>query len=168
MVRSKYTQWSNGWRSVRSFHSSDWLQCRARVAIIYNVYVAERNKQSVMRPALKLCFILHIPHRDCTLLYTQSHLHIFTERHTFLNPKVDEALLVSNSRASPWSSLGVVDDLWNLAVLHWRTVVVPRGAEEQEGRLGSQRRLLRHLLQPFGAVMRVGSLTVRRTEEPEG
>lgn len=110
---------------------------------------------------------LNIPHHDCTPLYTKSLLHIFTQRHTFFNPKVDEALLVSNSLTSPRSSLGVVDDLGNLAVLYWRTVVVSRGAEEQEGRLGSHRRLPCHLLQPFCAVMRVGSLTVKEWKSRE-
>lgn len=107
---------------------------------------------------------LHIPHHGCTLLYTKRHLHIFTQRHTFFNPKVDEALLLSSTVTSPPSSLGVVDDLGNLPVLHGRTIVVSRGAEEQKGRLGSQRRLLCHLLQAFSAVMGVGSLRLKKME----
>lgn len=94
-------------------------------------------------------------------------MHIFTQRHTFFNPKVDEALLLSSTVTSPPSSLGIVDDLGNLPVLYGRTVVVSRGAEEQKGCLGSQRRLLCHLLQAFSAVMGVGSLRLKKMEGQE-
>lgn len=54
--------------------------------------------------------------------------------------------------------LGVVDDLWNLPVLHRRTVVIPRWAEKQKRRLRSCCGFLGHLLQTFGAIMGVWSL----------
>lgn len=57
MMRSKYTERSNG----GALWSSDWLQYKASVEIIYMVYFVERNKQSVIRPALKLCFIYTFP-----------------------------------------------------------------------------------------------------------
>lgn len=55
-------------------------------------------------------------------------------------------------------SLGVVDYLWDLPVLHRRTVVISGRAEKEKRGLGPRGRLLDHLLHPFRAVVGVWAL----------
>lgn len=56
-------------------------------------------------------------------------------------------------------SLGVVDDLWYLPVLHWCTIVISRWAKKQKRHLGPCCQFLCHFLQPFRAIMGVWALS---------
>lgn len=106
-----------------------------------------------------------------TNLYTDTHIQ-HTHTHILYSEGSWGTTYISSSPVFPavWGvpgsvylhdtvfSSGVVDDLWYLAVLHWRTVVISRWAKKEKRRLGPRCRFLGHFLQPFCAVMGVRAL----------
>lgn len=103
---------------------------------------------------------------------TNKCIHIYIHILTFLIQRIYEALLKSSTVQSLQQAevslvqctcvnmvhLGVVDNLWDLSILHWGAVIVSRGAKEEKRRLGPHWWFLGHHPIPFCAVMGIWSL----------
>lgn len=161
-MHSKYTERSNGGAVCGRFTRLTGYNTKL-VLRSFTLCMFKRELNKVLwDQRWSFASFTHSPSRLYTTIYKKTFAYIYTKRHILESKGWWGTTSVFNSLTSPRSRLGVVDDLGNLPVLHWRTVVVSRGAEEQKGRLGSQRRLLCHLLQAFGAVMGVGSLRFKK------
>lgn len=125
-------------------------------------------------------FLIISVHHYCIDRYAHTaYTHTHTQTHAFFIPR-DQwgTTFISGSPVFPavWglpgsvylhdtvSSLGVVDDLRYLPVLHWCTIVISRWAKKEKRCLGPRCCFLGHFLQPFRAVMGVWALRCRITK----
>lgn len=126
---------------------------------------------------LKKLFFLSPPHQSCDhvctpLLYRQIHTYIHTQTHILYSKGSWGTTYISSSPVFPavWGlpgsvylrdtvlRLGMVYDLWYLAVLHWCTIVISRWAKKEKSCLGPRCWFLGHFLQSFCAIMGVWAL----------
>lgn len=56
------------------------------------------------------------------------------------------------------ANLGIKDYLWDLSIFYGSAIVVARGAEKEKHGLAGSRGLVRHFLQPFGAIVGIRTL----------